>query len=137
MSQRGHKGRTDANQTAIIGAARAMGWVVRSTAAVGDGFVDAVACRDGRVELWEIKDGRKPPSKRALTPDEIAYHAELARVGVTAHVIASVDDVLARSSRPAPIAPCLARIGIPSLIGFYMMSSRISWYCSRVNCWFL
>lgn len=40
---------------------------------VGDGFPDIVVGRYRQNVLVEIKDGEKPPSKRALTPDEIEF----------------------------------------------------------------
>ena len=67
--------RTDANQAAIIEALRAIGASVRDTSAVGKGFPDLVAGYRGRTWLLECKDGRKPPSARKLTPDQIEFKA--------------------------------------------------------------
>ncbi len=67
--------RTDDNHGAVIDALRKAGWSVWSTAALGKGFADAIAAKNGRTLLLEIKDGRKPPSARKLTPAETAFHA--------------------------------------------------------------
>lgn len=69
-------GKVDANQTAIVSALRAAGATVQSLASVGGGCPDlAVGFR--RVTYFlEVKDGRKPPSARELTPDQIAWHTE-------------------------------------------------------------
>lgn len=66
------RGRTDANQTPIVNALRAVGCNVAITSALGSGFVDLVVYRPatGLLRLMEVKDGSKPPSKRKLTPDE-------------------------------------------------------------------
>lgn len=62
--------KVDANQTEIVRGLRAAGCTVRITSVLGDGFPDAVVGRAGVNYLLEIKDGRKAPSKRKLTPDE-------------------------------------------------------------------
>lgn len=49
---------------------RALGCDVRSTASVGAGFPDLVVGLAGRTYLVEVKDGRKAPSARRLTPLE-------------------------------------------------------------------
>jgi len=84
--------RTDDNQQDVIDALRKAGWHVHVTSHAGDGFVDAVAAKGGRVALIEIKDGRKPPSARKLTEDEAKVHAAFAAKGVTVQVIESVED---------------------------------------------
>ena len=66
--------RTDANQSAIVKSLRAAGCVVEVTSDVGRGFPDLVVRTPrGTVMLVEIKDGSLPPSRRALTPDELAF----------------------------------------------------------------
>ena len=67
--------RTDANQAEIVKALRAIGASVHDTSAVGQGFPDLVAGFRGRNWLIECKDGRKPPSARKLTPDQIEFKA--------------------------------------------------------------
>lgn len=65
--------RTDANQTAIVNALRAIGCTVFPLHMVGGGFPDIIVGYRGINVLLEIKDGNKPPSKRQLTPDEVAF----------------------------------------------------------------
>lgn len=67
--------RTDANQAEIVKALRAIGASVTDTSSVGQGFPDLVAGFRGRNWLLECKDGRKPPSARKLTPDQIEFKA--------------------------------------------------------------
>lgn len=68
--------RTDANQEAIVAALRAMGCSVLSLAAVGKGCPDLLVGFRGVNTLIEVKDGSKPPSRRALTDDEARFIAE-------------------------------------------------------------
>ena len=66
--------KVDDNQGEIVAALRAAGCSVTSLASVGRGCPDLVVGRAGVTYLLEVKDGRKPPSKRRLTPDEKAWH---------------------------------------------------------------
>jgi len=68
--------RTDANHSAIVGALRACGAEVLSLAAVGKGCPDLLIWHPAtqRMQLVEVKDGRRPPSERRLTPDQEAFH---------------------------------------------------------------
>ncbi len=66
--------RTDANQTEIVEALRAVGATVAITSMIGDGFPDIVVGYRGENYMIEIKDGSKPPSKQQLTPDEKKFH---------------------------------------------------------------
>lgn len=61
---------TDDNQAAIVRALRSVGASVYVTSRLGGGFPDLAVGYRGRTELLEVKDGTKPPSRRALTPDE-------------------------------------------------------------------
>ena len=85
--------RVDANHGEIVQALRALGWTVKSTATMRDGFPDLLVARRGVLKQVEVKDGSKPPSKRALTPDEARYHAELSAAGCPVVILASVADV--------------------------------------------
>lgn len=67
--------KTDDNQTEIVKALRAHGCSVVSLADVGGGVPDLLVGKYGRNYLLEVKDGRKPPSKRTLTADQIQWHA--------------------------------------------------------------
>jgi hypothetical protein len=66
----------DASQSAIVGALRACGAKVHSCAALGGGFPDLLVGFRKRLALFECKDGAKPPSARALTPDQAKWLAE-------------------------------------------------------------
>lgn len=68
--------KVDANHAVIVGGLRACGAKVLSLAAVGKGCPDLLVLHRGQLRLLEVKDGRKPPSARALTPDQVAFHAE-------------------------------------------------------------
>ena len=68
--------RTDRNHSEIAGAFAAMGCSVRSLAAVGGGVPDLLIGVAGRTLLVEVKDGKKPPSKRKLTPDQERFKAD-------------------------------------------------------------
>lgn len=68
--------RVDANQTQIVSALRAAGATVQSLSAVGQGCPDLLVGYQGTNILMELKDGKKPPSERKLTSDQIAWHSE-------------------------------------------------------------
>lgn len=70
------KPKIDGNQTEVVTALRAIGCTVHSLAACGHGMPDLLVGYRGRTTLLEVKDGSLPPSKRALTPDQAAWHAE-------------------------------------------------------------
>lgn len=59
----------DANQKDIVNELRARGYSVAITSSLGKGFPDLVIAK-GKTVLVELKDGKKPPSQRKLTPDE-------------------------------------------------------------------
>lgn len=70
--------RTDDNHSEIVDALRDAGCWVLDLSAVGNGCPDLLV--HGPVHAWhfvmlEIKDGSKSPSRRKLTPDQIAFHA--------------------------------------------------------------
>ena len=85
--------RVDNNHSEIVKGLRAVGAEVQSLASVGDGCVDlAVAFRN----IWymgEIKDGSKPRSKQALTPDEIKWHERFS-AKAPVHIWRSLDEAL-------------------------------------------
>ena len=64
----------DTNQTAIVAALRKAGASVQPLHQVGAGCPDLLVGIRGANWLLEVKDGAKPPSKRALTPDQIEWH---------------------------------------------------------------
>ena len=74
MAQGTNRAKVDANQTGIVDGLRAVGCFVQSLAGIGNGCPDILVGADGRWCLMEIKDGKKPPSQRKLTEDEIKWH---------------------------------------------------------------
>lgn len=73
MSPR-HAARIDANQNEIVQALRTLGATVQILAEVGKGCPDLLVGFRGKNHLLEIKDGRKPPSARKLTRDQVQWH---------------------------------------------------------------
>ncbi len=84
--------KVDANHSLIVGALRACGATVQSLAAIGGGCPDLLVGHRGRIHLFEIKDGSKPPSARKLTPDQETWHA--AWRGAPVLVIESVEQAI-------------------------------------------
>ena len=68
-----YKAKVDANQQDIVKALRDMGCSVQSLAMVGGGVPDLLVGYRGNNYLFEVKDGSKPPSARALTPDQLDW----------------------------------------------------------------
>lgn len=58
MNRRGHAGRTDSNQTAVVEALRKAGCTVQSIASVGRGVPDLLVGKHGRTFLLEVKCGK-------------------------------------------------------------------------------
>lgn len=83
--------KADANQPEIVKALRAAGASVQHLHSVGAGCPDLVCGYRGVNYLIEVKDGSKPPSGRALTPDQVAWHGGW-RGSVS--VVTSIDDAL-------------------------------------------
>lgn len=66
--------RTDGNQQEIVRVFRDMGCTVAVTSDAGHGFPDIVLGIRGVNLLIELKDGKKSPSQRKLTPMEENFH---------------------------------------------------------------
>lgn len=64
----------DANQVAVVAAFRALGCSVLHLHTVGGGCPDLLVGVSGTDVQVEVKDGRKVPSKRALTELEEKHH---------------------------------------------------------------
>jgi len=64
----------DANHEQVVSALRAAGASVQTLAAVGKGVPDLLVGYQGKTLLLEVKDGRKPPSARRLTEDQLKWH---------------------------------------------------------------
>ena len=66
----------DSNQDQVVSALRAAGAKVQSLAAIGQGVPDLLCQYKGTFYLIEVKDGRKAPSQRRLTDDQVKWHEE-------------------------------------------------------------
>ena len=66
--------RVDQNHDQVVTALRAAGATVQSLAGVGKGVPDLLVGYQGQTLLLEVKDGFKPPSKRALNEDQLRWH---------------------------------------------------------------
>ena len=64
----------DANHEQVVSALRAAGASVQSLAGVGKGVPDLLVGFQGKTLLMEVKDGRKTPSARRLTEDQLKWH---------------------------------------------------------------
>ena len=64
----------DANHEQVVSALRAAGASVQSLAGVGKGVPDLLVGFQGKTMLMEVKDGRKTPSERRLTEDQVRWH---------------------------------------------------------------
>lgn len=84
--------RVDDNQAELVAQLRAYGASVAVTSALGQGFPDIVVGFQGRNWLLEIKDPSKVPSKRRLTPDELAWHNDWRG---SVHVVETFEDCTA------------------------------------------
>ena len=66
--------RVDDNQKQIVRFLREKGVSVSITSATGRGFPDLVCGYKGKNILLELKDGKKPLSAQALTPEQHLWH---------------------------------------------------------------
>jgi hypothetical protein len=84
--------RTDENQKQIVNQLRKIpGVSVQHTHMIGDGVPDIAVGYKKRNYWFEIKDEKKIPSKKKLTPDEEKWHGEW-----TGHVakVETIDEIL-------------------------------------------
>jgi Holliday junction resolvase len=84
--------RIDQNQVAIVNGLRQAGCSVLSLAAIGGGCPDLLCGRQGVNLLIEVKNGRKSPSARALTAEQLEF---LDSWRGTAVVVNSLEEALA------------------------------------------
>lgn len=84
----------DVNQPEIVAALRKVGCLVQSLASIGKGCPDLLVAHRARLMLIEVKDGKKPPSDRKLTPDQVKWHALAKTFGIEVHVVESVEQAL-------------------------------------------
>jgi len=75
-----------------VEALRVIGATVR-VISQGDGIPDLLVGFRGKTALLEVKDGRKPPSARVLTPAEQKFFDEWR--GGTLAIVNSVDEAIA------------------------------------------
>ena len=68
--------KVDYNQAEIVDALRRMGCSVECLHSVGSGVPDLLVGMNGINLLLEVKDGKKPPSARKLTMDQVIWHDE-------------------------------------------------------------
>lgn len=83
--------RVDSNSDEIVTALRAMGATVRIVTQ-GNGLPDLLVGFRGVTILMEVKDGKKVPSARKLTPAEQKFFDEW-RGGIVA-IVNSVDEAI-------------------------------------------
>lgn len=67
--------RIDANQNEVVTALRKLGFSVAITSMLGKGFPDLVVGTNKCNYLFELKDNKKTPSQKKLTPDEEKFFA--------------------------------------------------------------
>lgn len=82
--------RRDANERRVIDALRACGAYVKQIN--DEGLADLLIFYRGHTLIFEVKDGNKPPSARALTPAEQKFHDEWP--GTNLHIVTSEHDAL-------------------------------------------
>jgi Holliday junction resolvase len=81
----------DDNQKEIVDRFRKLGWSVLILSSVGKGCPDILCGKFGRCYLVEIKDGKKSPSARKLTDDQIEFHKNW---NGSLIVVKSIDEVI-------------------------------------------
>lgn len=83
--------KVDSNQSEIVDTFRKLDYSVTSTATIGKGFPDICAGKWGITYLFEVKDGKKPPSARKLTADEEEWWSSWKG---SVHLIESIADAI-------------------------------------------
>lgn len=86
--------RIDDNQPEIMRVLRDMGAHVIDCSGVGQGYPDLNVVYRRQIAYVEVKDGSKSPSRRALTPDQVRFHAECSLHGVKVRIVETVDDAV-------------------------------------------
>lgn len=87
------RARVDANHAQVVQALRSCGWTVIDTSRLGGGFPDLVAARAGRIELIEVKDGKKPLSRQVCTRAELKMYDRLISAGVRIRYVNCLEHV--------------------------------------------
>ncbi len=85
------RARVDANQPDVVARFEQWGASVTHMHQLGRGAPDILIGLCGVDRQIEVKDGSKPPSERALTPDENEYHRDWR--GAPVLIVETLDDV--------------------------------------------
>ena len=85
--------RVDSNQPEIVSALRKIGAYVLPVHQLKNAF-DILVGYKKKLFIMEIKDGSKTPSQRKLTEGELKCKNQFESVGITYHVIESVEQAL-------------------------------------------
>lgn len=94
------RARVDANHAEMVKAFRALGCSVLDLSQLGNGCPDIlVGVRGSHNVLVEIKDGKKKPSARKLTPDEEEFFATWRGPRFVADSLRDVETVVKLFSR--------------------------------------
>lgn len=93
MGYRYHKSKVDHNHSDIVEALRQIGAYVIDCSALRNAF-DLLVAYKGQLFIVEVKNGELAPSQRKLTSGELKCKAMFESVGVTYHVIKSVDEAI-------------------------------------------
>ncbi len=98
-----YSSKTDKNQAQIVEYFRKAGAHVLLTHQLKNAFDLLVGYR-GRLFIVEVKDGTLPPSKRKLTEGEKRCSEAFSRVGVSYHIVESIEDAerLLKDRPPEP-----------------------------------
>jgi len=86
-------GKPDANHQNIIKFIRSIGGVVLDCKSLINAF-DILVGYKGKLFIMEIKDGKKSPSQRKITPGEMRCKEMFESVGCDYHVVFCEEDVL-------------------------------------------
>lgn len=86
--------RIDSNQTEIVAHFREWGCSVLIIADLKNAC-DLIVSKHGRSIFTELKDGKKPPSARKLTPGEIQFKANTQGIWRLVESIADADKLIA------------------------------------------
>jgi hypothetical protein len=83
--------KVDDNQAEIVQALRDAGASVQPIHTIGRGCPDLLVAFRNCNYVFEVKDGRKPPSARVLTDDEVRWHREW---NGPVEIVSSIDEAL-------------------------------------------
>lgn len=97
MGYRYHKSKVDSNHLEIVKALRSFGAFVLDCSALRNAF-DLLVAYNGNIYIVEVKNGALPPSARKLTSGELECKERFESVGVTYHVITSVEEAISMLS---------------------------------------